>query len=45
MVIKPSSDHLKPATKILKEGEQKDNIKIVDDVAGGAATDAGIKEK
>ena len=30
---------------MLEEEDQKDNIKIVDDVAGGSGTAAGIKEK
>ena len=30
---------------MLGEGEHSDNVKIMDDVAGGAATSLGIKEK
>ena len=43
--MKPSSDYVNPATKMLEEEEQKSNINIVEDVAGGSETAAGIRRK
>ena len=43
--MKASSDYLNPATKVLDKGDQKDDIKIVENISGGAATATGIKEK
>ena len=43
--MKPSSDYFKPATRMLEEGEKYKNLKIMDDVAGGAATSSKIREK
>ena len=44
MGMKPSSDYFNPATKMLEEGEQKYDSKIVDNVSGAAAIATGIKE-
>ena len=45
MGLKPSSDFFNPATQMLEENEQKDNIKLVDDVASGSETVDRIKSK
>ena len=44
MGMNPSSDYFNLATRMLEEEDQKYNIKIVDDVARGSGTVAGIKE-
>ena len=45
MGMKPSSDYFNPATQMLKENMHKDNIKIVNDVAGGSKRADGIRKK
>ena len=43
--MKPSSDHFNPATEMLKEGDQKYNIKIVNYFTRGSKTAEGIRKK
>ena len=43
--MKPSSDYFNPATQMLEDNMQKDNIKIVNDVAEGSETADGIRKK
>ena len=45
MVMKTFSDYFNSAKTMLEEKEKKDNIKIVDDVAGGSQTAEGIRKK
>ena len=45
MGLKPSCDFFNPVTQISESHEHQDNIKIVDDVGGGAATALGVRKK